>query len=199
MTTFLLIRHGLTDAVGHRLTGRLPGLHLNETGRSQAAGLPDRLTRWKIDAIACSPLERTRETAAPLAERLGLTVQPDIALAEFDFGQWSGMLISELDQREDWKTFCQFRSGSRAPGGELITEVQTRMATALAGLAGKYRDGIVAVFSHADAIKAILLHYSGMPLDHINRLEIFPASISVVRLHAWGPVITAVNLSPELL
>ncbi len=199
MTTFLLIRHGLTDAVGHRLTGRLPGLHLNDVGRAQAAGLPDRLTRWKIDAIASSPLERTMETAAPLAERLGLAVQPDIALAEFDFGQWSGMLISELDQRDDWKTFCQYRSGTRAPGGELITEVQTRMATALAGLAARYPDGTIAVFSHADAIKATLVHYLPMPLDNITRLEIFPASISVVRLHAWGPVITAVNLCPELL
>ena len=72
------------------------------------------------------------------------------------------------------------------------------MATALARLGAKYPDGTVAVFSHADAIKAILLHYLPMPLDHINRLEIFPASISVVRLHAWGPVITAVNIALEL-
>ncbi len=129
----MLIRHGLTDAVGHRITGRLPGVHLNETGRGQAAALPDRLTRWKIDAIYSSPLERTLETAAPLAERLGMTVRPDIAFAEFDFGDWAGMLISELDEREDWKVFCRYRSSTRAPGGELITEVQTRMVTVSSG------------------------------------------------------------------
>ena len=43
MTTFLLIRHGLTDAVGHLMTGHAAGVHLNAVGRAQAASLPARL------------------------------------------------------------------------------------------------------------------------------------------------------------
>ncbi len=195
MTTFLLIRHGLTDAVGHRLTGRLPGLHLNETGRRQAAGLPDRLARWKIDAIYSSPLERTQETSAPLSERLGLPVTLDIRLAEFDFGRWSGMTIAELEPRHDWQMFCKFRSGTRAPGGELIGEVEARMVTALDEFRGKHEGQTVAVFSHADAIKAALMSYLAVPTDFIHRLDIVPASISTVRLEEWGAVVAGMNLS----
>jgi probable phosphoglycerate mutase len=195
LTTFLLIRHGLTDAVGLRITGRLPGVHLNEIGRGQAARLPARLSKWKIDAIYSSPLERARETAAPTAEQLGYRVEPEIAFAEFDFGAWSGTLIAELEQRDDWKRFCRLRSSLRAPGGEMLPEVAIRFVTALQSLAEKHPDRIVAVFSHADAIKAALMHSLPIPLDNIQRLEIQPASISVLRWQEWGPMVLGVNLT----
>src|ERR1700722_8141815 len=131
LTTFLLIRHGLTDAVGHRITGRLPGVPLNDTGRQQAVRLPDRLAKWKVDAIYSSPLERAQETAGPVADRPGPTVQLDISFAEFDFGQWSGALIADLEQRDDWKRFSRFRSSLRAPGGEMLPEVAIRFVSAL--------------------------------------------------------------------
>ncbi len=134
------------------------------------------------------------ETAGAVADHLGLSVTPNPAFAEFDFGTWSGMSIADLDLREDWKTFCQFRSSTRAPGGELITEVQTRMVTALAELSSKHQNQTVAVFSHADAIKSVLLHYLPAPTDNINRLVIDPASISVVTLYPWGPLISGINL-----
>ena len=195
MTTFLLIRHGLTDAVGHRITGRLPGVHLNDVGRAQAARLPARLSKWKIDAIYSSPLERAQETAAPAAEQLGLSVGIDIAFAEFDFGQWSGTPITELDQRDDWKRFCRFRSSLRAPGGEMLTEVETRFVGAVQSLADKHPDRIVAVFSHADAIKAALMHYLSIPLDNLHRFDISPASISILRLQDSGPMVMGMNVT----
>lgn len=134
------------------------------------------------------------ETAGAVADKLGLTVRSNAAFLEFDFGDWSGVSIAELDQRADWKTFCQFRSSTRAPGGELITEVQTRVVTGLAGLCEAHPDQTLAVFSHADAIKAALLHYLPAPADNINRLVVDPASISVLTLYPWGPVISGVNL-----
>jgi probable phosphoglycerate mutase len=168
-------------------------VHLNETGRRQAAALPDRLLGWKIDAIYASPLERAQETAQPVSERFGIRVQTEAAFAEFDFGEWSRLTIAELDALSDWKLFCQFRSSIRAPGGELITEVQTRMVSALQGLAKKHPDQIVAIFTHADAVKAALMHYLPVPSDHIYRLQIDPASITVLHL-SEGPVIAGVNI-----
>ena len=195
VTTFLLIRHGLTDAVGHKITGRLPGVYLNETGRKQAESLPARLEQFQVTAIYSSPLERALETARPLAHSLQMAVHQSEALSEFDFGEWSGISLSELHQREDWKMFNLFRSSTRAPGGELMTEVQTRTVSELHRLGQEHDGGTAALFSHADAIKAMLLHYLGMPLDHIHRLEISPASISVVRLHPWGVQVWAINLT----
>jgi len=193
MTTFLLIRHGLTDAVGHQITGRLPGVHLNETGRKQAAELPQRLARWKISAIYSSPLERALETATPAAAQMKLPIQQSAALSEVDFGDWSGHTLDDLNQRPEWRAYNTFRSATRAPHGELMLEVQTRMVEELTRLAALHPDQYVACFSHADAIRATLCHFLGMPLDLIHRLEIRPASITLVRLMEWGPQILLVN------
>jgi probable phosphomutase (TIGR03848 family) len=193
MTTFLLIRHGMTDAVGKTITGRLPGVHLNEAGQKQADDLPSRLKRWKIDAIYSSPLERALETAAPAARKLGLKVMMSEALSEVDFGEWSGRSLVELDQLPEWRLYNTFRSGTRAPGGELATEVQTRMVEQLTRYSRQHPDQIVAVFSHADAIRIALVHFLGMPIDLMHRIEIRPASISAVRLAEWGPQVLLIN------
>ena len=193
MTTFLLIRHGLTDAVGKTITGRLPGVHLNDTGRKQADELPARLAGWKIDAICSSPLERALETADPLARRLRLKVAVYDALDEVDFGAWSGTTIEQLNQLPEWRLYNTFRSSTRAPGGELATEVQTRMVAVLAGLARQHPEQTVAAFSHADPIRLALVHFLGMPIDLMHRLEIRPASLSVVRLADWGPQVVSIN------
>ncbi len=136
------------------------------------------------------------QTAEPVAASLSIPVRKSEALSEFDFGEWSGMALSELQQRDDWKMFNLFRSSTRAPGGELMTEVQTRVVTELDRLGREHDGNTVALFSHADAIKAVLMHFLGMPVDHIQRLYISPASISIVRLHAWGVQVWAMNMMP---
>jgi probable phosphomutase (TIGR03848 family) len=193
MTTFLLIRHGMTDAVGKTITGRFPGVHLNEIGQKQADELTGRLRRWKIDAIYSSPLERALETAAPTARRLHLSVMKSEALSEVDFGEWSGKTLDELNQMPEWRLYNTFRSSTRAPGGELATEVQTRMVEQLTRLSRQHPEQIVAVFSHADVIRLALAHFLGMPIDLMHRIEIRPSSISAVRLAEWGPQVLQMN------
>jgi probable phosphoglycerate mutase len=193
MTTFLLIRHGMTDAVGKTITGRFPGVHLNEVGQRQADDLPSRLKRWNIDAIYSSPLERALETAAPSARRLGLKVMASEALSEVDFGEWSGRTLDELNQLPEWRLYNTFRSSTRAPGGELATEVQTRMVEQLTRYSRQHPEQIVAIFSHADAIRLTLVHFLGMPIDLMHRIEVRPSSISVVRLAEWGPQVLLLN------
>jgi len=168
---------------------------LNETGRAQAQGLPQRLAKYRVDAIYSSPLERALETAGPVAANFGLQVQESAALLEFDFGDWSGMTLTALEECYEWRMFNQFRSSTRAPKGELMTEVQVRMITEMGRLRGGHENQTVLLFSHADSIKAALIHYLGMPLDHKSRLEISPASISEVRLADWGVEIWGVNLT----
>ena len=193
MTTFLLIRHGLTDAVGKTITGRFPGVHLNEVGRKQADELPARLRNWKIDAIYSSPLERALETAAPSARKLQLRVMMSEALSEVDFGEWSGKSLDELNQLPEWRLYNTYRSSTRAPGGELATEVQTRMVEQLTRYMHQHPEQTIAVFSHADAIRLTLAHFLGMPVDLMHRLEIRPASVSAVRLAEWGPQVLLMN------
>jgi broad specificity phosphatase PhoE len=90
-TLFLLVRHGLTPTTGKVLPGRAPGLHLADTGQSQANAAAERIAALKtVDAVYASPLERARETAAPIAKAKGLKVQIDKGLLECDFGEWTG-------------------------------------------------------------------------------------------------------------
>ena len=117
MTLFLLIRHGLTDAVDHRLAGIAPGTHLNDVGRAQVARLVERLHHIRLTAIVSSPLERTRETADPIAADHGLTVIINPAFLEYDVGAWTGLPFTDLDSNEWWHRFNSARSvtGMRKP------------------------------------------------------------------------------------
>ncbi|HUB34383.1 MAG TPA: histidine phosphatase family protein, partial [Bryobacteraceae bacterium] len=171
MTTFLLIRHGETDAVGREIMGWRPGWHLNANGREQAKRLADRLAHRSLQAIYTSPLERAVETAAILAPPHELEPRQDADFAEVRFGQWEGVKIGELDQREDLRRYYQFRSGVRPPGGELLGEVQTRVVRKLQALAAVHDGTEVAVVSHGDALRSALAFYLGIPLDMILRFE----------------------------
>jgi broad specificity phosphatase PhoE len=171
----------------------MPGVHLNEEGRAQAEELAERLKRIPIDAIYCSPLERTVETALPLANLFGLELHTSEELLEIDIGDWTGCEFRHLANDPLWRSFKVFRTGTRPPNGELIIEVQQRMVTALERLRREYPQGTVAIISHADPIRTVLAHYAGIPLDFLFRLEISLVSISIVSVTDHGPKILCTN------
>ncbi len=107
---------------GGIIAGRSAGVHLSDAGRSQAAELAERVAHLPIAAIYSSPMERTRETARFVADKLGLQVQAGEALSEIDFGDWTRRRIEDLRADPLWDRFNQFRSGTRIPGGELMLE-----------------------------------------------------------------------------
>lgn len=192
-TTFLLIRHGMNDLVGRALAGRMPDVHLNEEGRAQARSVADRLAGLPIAAIASSPLDRTRETAEPLAERLGLAIDFRPGLTEVDPGPWAGRAFTDLRGDPAWRAFNAFRGARRIPGGERLISVQERMVAEIDLLSELHPGQLVAVVSHADPIKSLFGHFLGMPVEFWSRLEISPASVSVLALEDWGPIVLGVN------
>lgn len=198
MALFLLIRHGETDWVGNRLPGRLPDVHLNRQGRNQAARLPARLSNLSIDLICSSPLERARETASPLAEERQLEPRICEPLTEIDYGEWTGRAIEDLLDSGLWKSYHNFRGGTRIPGGELMLEVQSRVVTELLRIHQELPQGTVAVFSHGDPIKMALAHFAGIEVESSQRLSITPASVSPVAVNAYGAQILAVNLTETI-
>src|SRR5262245_22215421 len=103
-TLVLLVRHGQTPTTGKHLPGRTPGLHLSEEGQRQAELAAKRIAELKkVDAVYASPLERTRETAAPIAAACGLEVQSEPGLLECDFGDWTGEELKALMKRPEWR------------------------------------------------------------------------------------------------
>jgi len=195
MTTFFLIRHGLNDSIGNWIAGRMAGVHLNSEGRVQAEKLADHLARLPIVAVYTSPMERARETAEPIARKLGLEVQVCIGINEIDCGIWTGKRFDELKDQVRWKRYNRLRSGSRIPNGELMLEAQTRAVQALEELCGRHPDQSVALISHGDVIRAVIAYFAGIPLDLFTRIEVSCASVSVIELDGQDPRIWSVNQS----
>ncbi len=193
MPYFYLVRHGSNDYLGKGLAGRLPGVGLNDKGRAEAAWIAETLSTVGIKRIFSSPLDRCRETAEPLAQRLSLPIEYSDEILEVDFGDWSGKMLDELERSEQWKLWTKYRSGTRAPNGETILEVQARVVRFLETLSRDPASGPYAIFSHGDPIRSALCHYLGMPLDLLIRMEVSPGSCSIVRLQPSGPEVFAIN------
>jgi len=193
MTVLLLIRHAHTDTAGKRLTGWQRGVHLNDRGRQEAAELAERMAGVRLRAIYSSPLERCRETAAPLARATGLAISIRKALLEVNYGDWSGRAISGLRRTKLWRVVQHAPSRTRFPGGESLLEVQSRAVAEAERIAARHPRDVVAIVTHADVVRLLLLHYAGMHLDDLQRLVVDPASASVVALGEGPARIVKVN------
>ena len=193
MTVLLLVRHGSTDALGKRISGRAPGVPLNAAGKIEVDRLAARLGRTPIAAVYSSPIERCVETAHAVAtpHALGVTLREN--LTEIDFGAWTGKELTELQADPAFRDFNVARSRTRPPGGEHASEIQARMVEELERIRRDHADAIVAVISHGDPLKTVLGYYLGVPIDLLSRLEISPASLSALRLTAESVTLLSFN------
>jgi probable phosphoglycerate mutase len=189
----LFIRHGHTDAVGARLVSRLPGSHLSAEGVSQVGALCELLRRVPIDAVYMSPLERARETAAVIARDRGLRPVVCDDINEVEFGEWTGREFKELARDPSWRRFNEHRASATVPGGECAETVRQRVVRALTTLHARHAGGTVALVSHADVIRAAVLHCAGLSADHWYRFEISPASVTVIDFVPEHPRLVSVN------
>ena len=196
----LLVRHGTTPTTGKMLPGRAGGLHLSEKGRAQAAAAAERIAALTKapSAVYASPLERTRETAAPMAKALGLRVRTAPGLVEVDVGEWTEKPLARLYRTKEWPTVQRWPGGFRFPGGESFAEMSVRSMDAVLGLVAEHPGQTIVAVSHADPIKAIVAAAAGVPLDLMQRLAISPCSISAILFTGGGPVVLCVNSTGTL-
>jgi len=191
--TFVLLRHAAHDNVGGFLAGRMPGVILGEAGRAQADRLARRLRPERIDAVLASPRERAQQTAQAVASARGLAVETAAELDEIDFGHWSGQGFEVLQQDPLWQRWNAVRSLIRTPGGETMLDVQRRVLGLMERLAGQQDGRCLALVSHADVIKAAVLHHLGLPIDAWPRFDIAPASITRLVVGDWGAQLLGLN------
>ncbi len=200
MTLLLLIRHGENDYTKKgKLAGYLPDVHLNERGQKQAQELAEALKEVPLKAIYSSPLERSMETALPIAKAHGLKVVREPKLMETDLGRWQGRSIAALNLNKHWKVVQRAPSRAHFPEGETFYQCQTRVVDALDSIcaAHKPRDLVACVF-HADPIKLAVAHYIGLPLDHFQRLGCDTGSISLLAVNETGAYLMWLNRRPPL-
>ncbi|MBR8743717.1 MSMEG_4193 family putative phosphomutase [Nocardiopsis sp. MG754419] len=197
--TLLLVRHGMTDATGPRLAGRAPGVHLNDTGRDQAADLAHRMAGLAPAALVSSPLERCQETAAALAERLGTPITTDERFVECDYGSWTGRSLTDLAAEPLWRVVQDHPSAARFPGGEALSATSARAVEAVRDWNTRLLESatdappVYVVCSHGDVIKAIVADALGIHLDLFQRLRVDPCSITSITYTRTRPFLNGLN------
>lgn len=199
MGTLILLRHGRSSANSAGiLAGRTPGVALDEHGRAQANGVAERLAPLPLAAVVSSPLQRCRETVAPLAEAGGYEVALDDGFVEVDYGQWTGRELSKLGKEPLWKVVQSHPSAVVFPGGEGLAALQARAVAAVrewdAKLVIEHGPQVLwLVCTHGDIIKAVLADALGMHLDGFQRIVVDPGSVSVVSYTELRPFVQRVN------
>jgi probable phosphoglycerate mutase len=173
--------------MSERLNGRSPGVMLTERGRREAQALGCELApQLGQPKVFSSPRERARQTAEAIAAPHGVTVQTHAGLDEVDFGAWSGKSFEELEHDAGWRAWNHEREHARAPGGESMREVQQRVLATLHELSEEYRGAQLVLVSHAEVIRAALLHVRRMPLSQYSTLAVAPASVSTLATTPTG-------------
>ncbi len=200
-TLVLLVRHGQTPTTGIELYGRKPGVHLSDKGLDQAKNVAQRISamgRQRFEAIYCSPLERTKQTAQAISSELQLKVKQDRGLLELDVGDWTGRKLTQLRKLKSWSSVQKYPSGFRFPNGESFTEMQTRIAGTVSRLVERHPGKAIVAVSHADPIRALVAHAMGTHLDLFQRTVVSPCSVTAILYTPNGPVVLSVNNTGEL-
>lgn len=194
-TLVLLVRHGQTPTTGAVLPGRAKGLELADAGHQQAQAVAERIAPFadRVAGVYTSPLERTRQTAAPIAKAVGTRVRVDKGLLEADFGSWTGAELKALMKLPEWKAVQYRPSTFRFPGGESFAEMQLRMCSAVDRLVAAHPGKVVVAVSHADPIKAAVAQAMGCHLDLFQRIVVSPCSVTAIVHGAGGPMVLCVN------
>ncbi|MBI4237895.1 MAG: histidine phosphatase family protein [Deltaproteobacteria bacterium] len=198
MFEVLLVRHGQTDwNAGRRVMGRQP-IGLNATGRAQVAALAGALAECNVVAIYASPTRRTMESAELLLDghRGDAPLQEDPGLVEIDYGDWVNLPFEAVEPQPSFTEYLVRPSQMQIPGGERPTEVQARAVAAVERMRSAHPSGRVAVVSHADVIKVVLVHYLGMPLDRWQQFKIDNGSLTWLRFYPGGVRVVGVNWHP---
>lgn len=191
-----LVRHGETESNRKGLALGRADVPLNERGRRQAEALARALAGEGLAAVYSSPLQRTLDTARPVAARCGLEVQVEERLVEMDIGEADGLTFAEVRERypgllETWVS----DDGPKEPmpGGERLLDVQERAWAAVGDLSSRHDGDAVAAVTHNFVILCLLTRALGLELSQFRRLRHAVGAISVIDLGQERPQVVRLN------
>jgi probable phosphoglycerate mutase len=189
--TIHLVRHGHHALLG-TLCGRMPGVELDALGRREMSACAERVTPPPT-AIQSSPQRRAQQSAAILAWHFGLPVEIVAAADEIDAGDWTGRSFDDLNKDPSWHCWNSRRGSNRPPNGESMHCLQQRIVRHLEHLREESSNETFAIVSHAEPIRAALLHYAHIALDDFLSVPVSTGSVSTLCFDRRGVHISQTN------
>jgi len=190
--TLYFVRHGQTEWNRiRRMQGQWDSF-LDELGHAQADAHGRLLAGFGLDALYCSPLVRTRQTAEGILRHVSLPVSYDARLKEWSSGAWSGQMYADLPDRwpEDWAAWRADPFNVRAPGGENYPDMFARARPFLEELlATPHRR--IGIISHGMIGKVMIAALAG--LDEAETLAIQQGNDVIFRITLDGASVSAMH------
>jgi broad specificity phosphatase PhoE len=186
-----LLRHGHHSLLGRVLCGRMPDVGLDELGCRQMAAVAEMVGAMFPSALQSSPQRRALQSAGIVAATCGLPVEIVPAFDEIDMGEWSGAEFSRLASDKRWQRWNEKRGSTQPPGGESMLELQTRVVGHVEQL--RAIGGSIVIVTHAEPIRAALMHYLALPLDEFHSVAIDPGSVSTILLEGSRGLVSRLN------
>jgi len=188
-------RTSVSPCVPHHVG--LPGRSATRQKTSRTPWLSSAGLTWSCGPTDTPPLRSTRSASAsarPIAARHSLPVRSRRYIGEVEFGRWEDRSFKTLRRTKLWGRVQRFPSGARFPDGETLREVQVRAVDEMERISAEHPRDAVCCVSHADVIKLVLAHYMGLHIDLFQRLDVGPASVSVITVSGDGPMVHAMNI-----
>lgn len=192
-TRIILVRHGETDhTTDKRFSGGLASANppLNDLGRRHVRETAEWLASVadQVDVVITSPVRRTRESAEIVAEVLGKDeILVDDGFAEMEFGTWDGLTYLEVAEKLPDELAAWLGDMDHAPGGgESFRTVEKRVLAGLERVIETHAGQTVVLVSHVTPIKTLVAHALGAPLESLYRMELQPASVTMLSWFLGG-------------
>lgn len=166
MTRLIFVRHGQSEANFNRTFAGHTDAPLTALGREQAAAAGEYLSRCRIDVAYASDLRRAYDTAAIIAARHGIVPIATPDFREIFAGEWEGRRFVDLEVEypEEYATVWRTDIGNaRAPGGESVVELGTRISGAVSRLLRMHEGKTILVGTHATPIRVMECVWRGIP------------------------------------
>jgi broad specificity phosphatase PhoE len=190
----VLVRHATCPQIDSVLLGRSVDRPLDERGEGQARFVARRLLACPRLMVESSPRRRARHTAGIIAAQRDTVVRIVPQMDEVDFGSWSGQTFEALAADPQWRRWNRYRGVSRTPAGDSIRDVQARVLAHFRKLEQTVDGGeTIAIVSHAEVIRSVVLLAMQAPIDDYHRFEIGPASLTRLTIEGSQLRLDSVN------
>lgn len=205
MTKVVFIRHGQTE---WNVAGRFQGqsdIELTDEGKQQAELLAENFPVERIDAVYSSDLKRAMFTAKTVADKFGLTVQPEKAFRELSFGDYEGLTYKEIAARDAKCLECFWTRPDllHFPGGETFEQVQQRAIQRLKEILSVNDGKHIIIAAHGAVLRTILAAAMHIDLRYAWHIRQFNTAVSIVKYddngEAWVELINSTAHLGKLL